>query len=233
MHGSIRLFVAAPLAPGIRLDAAPEQAHYLGSVMRARIDDVILIFNGMDGEWRARITQIGRGRATLTVETQTRPQPPDSGPWLAFALLKRDATELVVQKATELGAARILPLRTARTQLARVNLARLRAIAIEAAEQCERLTIPCIDELQSLPDLWRVWPAERRLAAAVERSTAAPPAASAGGLLVGPEGGFTPEELDDMRRLSFVVPVSLGPLILRAETASIAGLALLQVLSMG
>jgi 16S rRNA (uracil1498-N3)-methyltransferase len=164
------------------------------------------------------------------VERQLRPQAAEPDLWLAFALLKRDATDLVVQKATELGAAAILPVLSARTNAARVNGERLAAIATEAAEQCERLSVPRIAPARPLAALLAEWPAERRLFAAVERS-AAPHAGPAGpapaALLTGPEGGFTPAELDALASHPFVQPVSLGHFVLRAETAAIAGLALL------
>jgi 16S rRNA (uracil1498-N3)-methyltransferase len=145
---------------------------------------------------------------------------------LAFCLLKRDATDLVVQKATELGASSILPIRSERTNAAGVRLDRLHAIAVEAAEQSERLTIPALHPPQTLDGLLAAWPADRPLAAALER-TAAPRPGGQSALLIGPEGGFSPKELDLMRAAPFIQPVSFGPRILRAETAAIAGLAML------
>lgn len=232
MSGSIRLFVSALLAEGATVHATPGQAHYLGTVMRRGPDAPVRLFNGADGEWQARIAAIKRDRAVLTVETRLRAQTAEPGPWLVFALLKRDATDLVAQKATELGVSALLPVTTERTNAERVNAARMSAIATEAAEQSERLTVPRVAPVQRLSDLLAEWPAERRLFAALERSNAAPlrPDGSVGmaALLVGPEGGFSASELDGLRARPFVVPVSLGPRVLRAETASIAGLALLQ-----
>ncbi|HET6183734.1 MAG TPA: 16S rRNA (uracil(1498)-N(3))-methyltransferase [Acetobacteraceae bacterium] len=230
MPGSIRLFVAAPLAEGAAVAATPEQARYLGAVMRRAVGDHVLLFNGADGEWLARIATLGRGAAGLIAERRLRPQRAEPDLWLVFALLKRDATDLVVQKATELGAAALFPLITERTNAARVNEARLAAIAAEAAEQSERLTVPAIHPPQRLAALLETWPPERPLYAALERTDGArpPPATGAAGLLIGPEGGFTPAELDALARVPFVRPVSLGPRILRAETAAFAGLALLQ-----
>jgi 16S rRNA (uracil1498-N3)-methyltransferase len=240
-----RLFVPAALAPGASMQATAAQAHYLGTVLRANANDHVHLFNGQDGEWTARIADLRRDRLTMTVETQRRPQEPEPDLWLVFALLKRDATDLVVQKATELGASALLPVFTERTNAARVNETRLAAIATEAAEQCERLTVPVLHPPTRLPELLATWPADRKLYAAIERAkaaslphfaaptphSAAPPphsAAPKAALLVGPEGGFAPAELDAMLRHSFVTPVSLGPRILRAETACVAGLALLQ-----
>ncbi len=230
MPGSIRLFVDAPLAEGAEIAATPGQAHYLLTVMRRAAGDPVDLFNGSDGEWRARLGSVGRGGATLRVETRLRAQHADTDLWLAFAVLKRDATDLVVEKATELGIAALLPVFTARTNAGRVNEARLLAIATEAAEQCERLSVPILHPPQRLAELLARWPAERALFVAMERCEAPPLPAVAGpaGLLVGPEGGWTPAECDALRGHPFVRPVSLGSRILRAETASIVGLALLQ-----
>jgi 16S rRNA (uracil1498-N3)-methyltransferase len=247
MSGSIRLFVEAALSAGAEIAATAGQAHYLGSVMRRSAGDPVRLFNGRDGEWDARIAAVRRDKATLVVQSQVRPQAAEPGPWLVFALLKRDATDLVVQKATELGAAALLPVFTERTNAGRANIARLGAIAIEAAEQSERLTMPAIQQPQPLSALLAGWPPERRLFVAAERSDApvllqarmAPPTPpptletttgpfAATALLVGPEGGFSATELDGLQAHAFVTLVSLGPRILRAETAAIAGLALLQ-----
>jgi 16S rRNA (uracil1498-N3)-methyltransferase len=223
-----RLFVAGDLAENLPLPLDPGQTHYLGAVMRLAAGDEIALFNGRDGEWRARLTLLTRNRAEALPFQQTRPQTPAADIWLAFAPLKRDATDLVVQKATELGVSVLQPVFTARTNTARLNTGRLTAIAREAAEQSERLTIPDLRPAQTLPDLLATWPPGRILAAAIERLPQAPPIAAAGGLLIGPEGGFAPAELDLLRSASFVSPLCLGPLVLRAETASIAGLAILQ-----
>jgi 16S rRNA (uracil1498-N3)-methyltransferase len=232
MSGSIRLFVTAALTDGAEVAATPPQAHYLAHVMRRAAGDSVVLFNGADGEWQAQIATLRGDRAALVVGRRLRPQAPEADLWLAFAPLKRDATDLLVQKATELGAAELLPVATARTNAARINPQRLTAIAIEAAEQCERLTVPRIRDLIDLPGLLRDWPDERRLVVAIERAPAPRAGFAAGptGLLVGPEGGFTERELDALRSRPFVVPASLGPLILRAETAAIVGLALLQAL---
>ena len=277
---SPRLFVPSPLSLGAEIPASAAQAHYLGTVLRQGPGDPVRLFNGVDGEWLAHAAFPRRDRAVLTVTRRTRPQTPESGPWLVFALLKRDATDLVVRQAVELGAARIMPVLTGRTNAARVNEDRLRAIAIEAAEQSERLTVPPVDPPARLDAVLAAWPVERRLFAALERLEAdtagprplhrPPPARpddaagsrvkAAGGdseqaapedadpeqaglgrvagpapagarpplaLLVGPEGGFTPAEREMLRRMPWVTPLSLGPLVLRAETAAAAGQALL------
>jgi 16S rRNA (uracil1498-N3)-methyltransferase len=230
MPGSIRLYVAAPLVAGTTIAASASQAHYLGTVMRRGPGDAVRLFNGRDGEFGARIETIRRDRAPLRVERQLRPQAPEPDLWLVFALLKRDATDLVVQKATELGVAALRPVVTERSNTHRVNTARLAAIAIEAAEQSERLTVPDLHEPRPLDDLLAHWPPARRLYVAAERTNAPriTPSHDPAALLVGPEGGFAPAELDAMQAHPFVTAVSLGPRILRAETACIAGLALLQ-----
>ena len=235
MTQPLRLFVDAPLSEGASARLSEAQAHYLGTVMRRRIGDPVLAFNGVDGEWAGEVSNLTRSVATLRLSHQTREQNPEPGPWLVFALLKRDATDLVVRMATELGVAAILPAFTAHTNAARVNEGRLTAIATEAAEQSERLTVPLVNPPRPLAAILEAWPAERRLYAALERSNAPPlrPEVGRSGLLVGPEGGFLSGELDALSRSTIVVPVTLGPRILRAETACLAGLVLLQAAGPG
>jgi 16S rRNA (uracil1498-N3)-methyltransferase len=230
MSGSIRLFVTAALAEGAEVAATADQAHYLANVMRRVAGGSVVLFNGDDGEFQARIATLRGDRGAFAVEHRLRPQTPADDIWLAFAPLKHDPTHLVVQKATELGVAVLLPVLTARTNAGRINPRRLTATAIEAAEQCERLTVPRLHDMVDFSSFLRQWPEERRLVVAMERTEAPRPGVAAGpvGLLVGPEGGFTERELDALRARPFVVPASLGPLILRAETAAIVGLALLQ-----
>ncbi len=230
MTGSIRLFVPDALQSGVAVALSAAQAHYLASVMRRAVGDAVLLFNGRDGEFLARIAVIRRDRAELAVEQQSRAQAPESDLWLAFALLKRDATDLVVQKATELGVSRLLPVFTERTNAGRVNLDRLHAIATEAAEQSERLSVPEIAAPARLGALLADWPLGRPLFAAIEREAAPAirPMHGPCAFLVGPEGGFAPAEVELLRRQPFLQAVHLGPRILRAETAAIVGLALLQ-----
>jgi 16S rRNA (uracil1498-N3)-methyltransferase len=233
--GSIRLYVDRPLTVGTTIAATAAQAHYLGTVMRRGSGERVLLFNGCDGEFAARITAIQRDKANLLVERALRAQASEPDLWLLFALLKRDATDLVVQKATELGVAALFPVVTERTNANRVNEARLAAIAVEAAEQCERLTVPRMHKPCPLMRLLKDWEPGRQLLVAVERSAAPAisPARDPAALLVGPEGGFTPAELEALRAHPFVTAVSLGPRILRADTACIAGLALLQAAERG
>lgn len=225
----LRLFVPAPLANGIRVAGSAGQAHYLRAVMRRGTGDGLLLFNGADGEWLAEIGELARDHAIFMVRDRVRRQEAEPDMWLVFGLLKRDATELVVQKATELGASAIVPVLTERTVATRVNPERLRAIATEAAEQSERLTVPVLHSPQPLTALLTSWPAGRTLIAAVERHSArfVPAASGPTALLVGPEGGFAPAELETLLGQPFVSAASLGPRILRAETACIVGLGFL------
>jgi 16S rRNA (uracil1498-N3)-methyltransferase len=226
---SIRLFVPDPLQQDAPVELSDSQAHYLSNVMRLGAGAEVKLFNGQDGEWLARIGAISRKAAIAVPHSLTRPQIPEPDCWLCFALLKRQKTDLAVEKATELGVSVIQPVITARTQGDHVNLERLRTIAIEAAEQCERLAVPAIREPIPLPRLLKAWPAERALYLADERRTAKllrfSPLAAA--LLTGPEGGFTETEVEGIAAHPFVTRVSLGARILRAETAVIAGLTLL------
>jgi 16S rRNA (uracil1498-N3)-methyltransferase len=233
MASSIRLFVAARLHAGAHIEATRAQAHYLRAVMRREPGDPVLLFNGEDGEWLAHLSTLRRDSAGIVADRRLRPQAAEPDLWLLFAPLKRDATELIVQKATELGVAVLKPVLTGRSNRARLTLARLFTIAIEAAEQSERLTVPRIDPPCRLDELLGAWPAARKLVVAVERGTAPPVPAVQGSaaLLVGPEGGFTERELDALTKLPIVTRVGLGPRVLRAETAAVAALAVFQAIA--
>lgn len=231
-----RLFTDAALAAGAEVPATPNQAHYLGSVMRRGPGDAVRLFNGRDGEWAAEIAAIRKDRATFRALAQSRPQAPEPELRLVLAAVKRDAMDWVAEKATELGVTHIQPVFTRRSIAERVNTARLASIAREAAEQCERLAVPEVAEarpLHAVLDGWGTTP----LLVAAERAGAPPLRLALHGLrpplawLVGPEGGFERAELDDLLRRAFVSPVGLGPRILRTETAAIAGLAALQALA--
>lgn len=229
-----RLHVPDDLAVGGSITLAEDQAHYLRHVLRLEQGAVVALFNGRDGEMRASLSEVSKKACRLTVEAQLRPQIPADDVWLCFAPIKQGRIEMIVEKATELGVGRLLPVITRRVQMQKVNAARLAAHAREAAEQCERLDVPEVAEAVTLEKLLQDWPAERRLLVCAERAAAKPllqAAAEANGpvaLLIGPEGGFAPEELDQLASLSQALPVSLGPTILRAETAAIAALAILQ-----
>ncbi len=224
-----RVFTDSALHEGAAIAATPAQAHHLGSVLRRSPGDAVRLFNAQDGEFDATIEALRKDRGAFVVAAQRRAPRPEPPLVLLVAALKRDALDLVVEKATELGATRILPVLTARTVAGRSNTARLAAIARGAAEQCERLSVPLIADAAPLPAVLDAWNGAP-LALAAERHDAAPlpsiaPAMRA--LLVGPEGGFTPAELDDITRRAFVTACTLGPRILRAETAAMAGLAVL------
>jgi 16S rRNA (uracil1498-N3)-methyltransferase len=228
MASTLRLFTDTDLHSGQIVQPDEGQAHYVTSVMRRGAGDNILLFNGRDGEWLSRLS-VSRRQCCFEIMSQSRPQISEPDLWLAFSPLKRHAMELIVQKATELGASALLPVITQRTQTERVNTARWQAIAIEAAEQSERLTVPTIHPPQGLSTLMVGWSPERPLYLAAERRAAPKMPAMRGpsAVLVGPEGGFLSQELDALCAHPFVHPVSLGPRILRAETAAIVGLALL------
>jgi 16S rRNA (uracil1498-N3)-methyltransferase len=229
----IRLFVHQPLAAGAQIEPEPEQARYLTGVMRRQVGDELLLFNGRDGEWRAILSEVGKRGCTLTVAKATRPQvePPDLE--LVCALVKRTALETIVEKATELGVRRIGLVTTQYTNADHTKPARLAAIAAEAAEQTGRLEVPQIEAPVKLEALLAGWDAGRSLVFCDEAGEARPMLDAdlpkgPGAVLIGPEGGFSPAERERLHGLSFVTPVSLGPRILRADTATIAALSLWQ-----
>jgi 16S rRNA (uracil1498-N3)-methyltransferase len=221
-----RLFVRQPLSEAAAIEVDAGQANYLGNVMRLGVGSAVLLFDGASGEWLGRIAETARKRMTIAVERRTREAEAMPDVWLAFAPVKRAQTDWLVEKATELGAARLIPVITQRTIAERVKLGRLEAIAIEAAEQCGRTRLPEIAEPMPLKTL--LLAAQRPLYFADEAG--GEPAASAfkpgpALLLVGPEGGFTDDERAAIRGAANAVPISLGPRILRAETAALAALA--------
>lgn len=229
-----RLYLPASYAQG-QLHLDRDQAHYLRSVLRLGAQDRILVFNGEAGEWLAEIEELGKKEGRLRLLAQTRPQEPQCDLWLCFAPVKRQRIDTIVEKAAELGCSVVQPVITRFTNVERVNLERLRATVREAAEQCERTSLPEVRDPLRLPELISNWPGERRLLMADEARDA-PEAASllrsegsgAWALLTGPEGGFEASERELLNRQSFVRRCSLGPRILRADTAVIAGLTLLQ-----
>lgn len=243
----VRLFVDHPFpCSGHELVISGKPAHYLRDVMRLTIEDRIRLFNGQDGEWIARLSNLSKRTCQLSLEHCARLQRDEPGPWLYFALLKRDCTDLIVEKATELGVERLQPVITVRTVVSSTNLERLRSITIEAAEQCGRLTIPTLLPPVPLTDVIDQWPDNRCLMVmdpSEERGIpflkAHPICSVAGqqvpvlppGIVIGPEGGLSASELDGLLALPFVTGVSLGPLVLRAETAAIAALVSWQALA--
>ena len=277
----IRLHVTDDLGPGAEIAPAAPQAHYLLNVMRLKAGDELLLFNGRDGEWRARLAMTGKRGCRLDVEAQTRLQAASPDVELIVALVKRARLESIVEKAAELGCARVRLVLTARTNADRTKLDRLQAIATEAAEQTGRLDVPEVTGPDKLDVVLDAWPERRRLMfcdeagddpdaewggpsgrarpalealegaatsssfdrlrmrtsndpAAADSSPHAEPVEARGrspgpwSVLIGPEGGFSPEERARLRSLDFVTPVTLGPRILRADTAAIAALTLLQ-----
>ena len=232
-----RLFVDAPLAEGARITLSREQANYLLNVLRLAAGDSVIIFNGIDGEWRAVLADTGRKAASLDVTQALRAQ--EAGPDIhyLFAPLKHARLDYMVQKAVEMGASRLRPVLTRRTQAQRVNLERMRANVIEAAEQCGILTIADIEEPLTLEKALAQWPQDLLLVfcdedapmadpVAALRHRAAPGAPIA--VLIGPEGGFDPSERALLMRMEQTLAISLGPRILRADTAAVAALALVQ-----
>ncbi len=231
----IRLYVDADLRAGARIAPRPEQAHYLVRVMRVALDAPLLVFNGRDGEWRATLGEVAKRGCVLAVEAQVRPQNAAADLDLIVALVKRSRLETIVEKAAELGARRVRLAITERTNADHTNVSRLEAIAIEATEQTGRLDVPTIIAPKPLDLVLGDMEPGRRLMFCDEGGDAAPAGEALRGLpagpwsvLIGPEGGFTPGERAAIRGLSWATPVSLGPRILRADTAAIAALALWQ-----
>ena len=232
-----RLYVAADLAADLAVGLEAGQAHYLRSVLRLAPGDKVALFNGRDGEWLGRIDGIGRGWCSVALVEPRRAQEGAADLWLVFAPIKRARLDFLIEKATELGVGELHPVVTRRTVVERVNLERLTANAIEAAEQSERLSVPVIHEFTPLDRILAGWAAERRLLLCDETG-ASPPAAevlraAAPGpwaVLVGPEGGFAESELDALKKLPFVCSAGLGPRVLRSDTAALAGLTLVQAL---
>jgi 16S rRNA (uracil1498-N3)-methyltransferase len=232
-----RLFVDAPLGPGARVALDRAQANYLLNVLRLKPGDGVLVFNGRDGEWRARLAPEGRKAAALEVAEQAREQTPPADLLLLFAPLKHARLDYVVQKAVEMGVSSLKPVFTRRTQASRVNIERMRANVVEAAEQCGVLALPQVLAEEDLaaavaalePDRLVVFcDEEAPVANPVDalRGLATPPARVA--VAIGPEGGFTGEERALLGRHPALVRLSLGPRILRADTAAVAALAVVQ-----
>jgi len=231
----IRLFIPHDLAPGAELALDHAQSRYLASVMRQGVGDEVALFNGRDGEWRAAITAVTKRAVGLRAESLVRPQAAGPDLDLVVALVKRGRLETIVEKAAELGARRVRPVTTERTNADRARVERLTAIATEAAEQTGRLDVPQVLEPVKLGKLIDGWEAGRRLLFCDEAGDARPilealqgQAAGPWAILIGPEGGFSPAERDRLRALPYAVPASLGPRILRADTAAISALSLWQ-----
>lgn len=234
-----RLFIEADLAIGASVELGREQSNYLLNVLRLRESDRVHVFNGRHGEWSARLGASGKRSAMLEIVDRVRPQDDAGDIHYLFAPLKHARLDYMVQKAVEMGAARLRPVMTRRTQAARVNTERMRANAIEAAEQCGVLTIPDVDEPMKLEALIAAWPADRLLIFCDEDAAPGDPVAAlkaackdsanpALAVLVGPEGGFDPAERCMLLAMPNALAISLGPRILRADTAAVAALAVAQ-----
>jgi 16S rRNA (uracil1498-N3)-methyltransferase len=230
--GKVRLYVSAGLGKGVAVPAEEGQAHYLLHVMRAKAGQRLALFNGRDGEWLAEIAAVSKRGLTFTCLEQTEKQGDGPDLWLLFAPIKKTPSDYLTQKATELGVSRLIPVFTRRTIVSRVNGERMAANAIEAAEQSGRLTVPEVAEAMTLDKALKNWPAERLIyfcdeggeAKALAKAAESGPSA----ILTGPEGGFDLAERAMLCALPFVRPVSLGPRILRADTAALSALAVWQ-----
>ena len=236
--GKTRLYVAGDLGEGVAVTLDEGQTHYLLHVLRAETGNLVSLFNGRDGEWLAEITAAAKRGVTATCRRQTQAQRGTPDIWLAFAPVKKTPSDYLVQKAAELGVSVLQPVFTRRTIVGRINEERMAANAVEAAEQSGRLTVPEVRSGISFDKLLASWPQDRRLLFCDEggdaKSMTQAARESRGGpsaILTGPEGGFDPQERAALRALPFVVPVTLGPRILRADTAALAALAIWQAVA--
>jgi 16S rRNA (uracil1498-N3)-methyltransferase len=232
-NAKIRLYVEQPLGQGQSIPLSRDQAHYLFGVMRLSVGAHVLLFDGETGEWLAEVVEAGKRGGTLTCVEQTKPlqMPPDL--WLMFAPIKKARTDFIVEKAAEMGAARIMPVQTDFTNSERIRQDRLQAHAVEAAEQCGGTFVPEVTDLQKLDRLLAEWPEDRQLMFCDEARVGE--ALGLGGvsrgpwaILIGPEGGFSDAERNRLSALAQARVVSLGPRILRADTAAVAAMTLWQ-----
>ncbi len=232
---TVRLFLDIPLAADRAVPLERDHAHYLFNVMRLGQGDEILVFNGQDGEWAAVVAETAKKRGVLALSKQTRAQTELPDIELLFAPIKKARTDFIVEKACELGCRRLRPVFTQHTNSERLNLPRLRAHMIEAAEQCDGLSVPVLEEPLKLRDVLAGWKDrmlifcnEARSAPEISAALASFPRGKAASILIGPEGGFSPTEMEAIGSLDAAVPVSLGPRVLRADTAAVAALAVVQ-----
>jgi 16S rRNA (uracil1498-N3)-methyltransferase len=240
-HAATRLYVPQPLTEGAAVALDLAQSHRLRNVLRLDAGAAVAAFNERDGEWLCRLANEGRRGAALLPEHRLRPTEAEPDLWLLFAPIKRARLDWLIEKATELGVAALVPVWTARTEPERLNRERLQALAIAAAEQSERLTVPEIRVPEPLDTLLAAWPADRQLIVCDETGAGTPiaaalealPAMASAALLIGPEGGFTETELDALGKLPIVTRVGLGPRVLRAETAALVSLAVFQAIAGG
>lgn len=233
MNAKIRLYVEHPLGAGQSVPLDRAQAHYLFGVMRQGVGASILLFNGTDGEWRAEVAEAGKRGGTLACLEHTKQVqlPPDL--WLCFAPIKKARTDFIVEKATEMGAARIVPVQTDFTNAGRIQRDRLQAHAVEAAEQCGGTVVPPVAEMARLDRVLSDWDPARRIMFCDEALAGPLPSSLKGdrgpwAIFIGPEGGFSERERAQLNGLDHAVAVSLGPRILRADTAAVAGMTVWQ-----
>lgn len=236
---SVRLFLENDLRQDERVALSREQSHYLANVMRRKVGDTVSLFNGRDGEWAATISTVDKKSVSLSVTEQSRTQQAEPDLWFVFAPIKKARLDFIAQKATELGVSNLTPVITRRTIVDRVNTDRMKANAIEAAEQCERLTVPDIGEPLKLEQLLANWPEDRHIMFCDEELSGEPAhtalqatfgksAPGAWAILIGPEGGFDDKERGLIKSMPNCVTVSLGPRVLRADTAAMAAISIWQ-----
>ncbi len=234
-----RLYCPALLAEGAAVELDAAQVHRLRNVLRLADGAAVAGFNARDGEFLCHVVELGRNRGRLTIGARVRAAEPEADLWLVFAPVKRLRLDWLIEKATELGVAALVPVTTARSQAERINPERLLAHAVAAAEQSERLSVPEIRPAGKLAALLTAWPQGRLLVVCDESGGGSPAAAVLGAMapdtpaaiLVGPEGGFAQSELDALRDLPFVTRIGLGPRVLRAETAALAAVAVFQAIA--
>ncbi|NNE87952.1 MAG: 16S rRNA (uracil(1498)-N(3))-methyltransferase [Silicimonas sp.] len=231
-RAKVRLFVDQPLGQGQSVALSREQAHYLLGVMRLGVGDLVALFNGVDGEWQAEVAEAGKKRGILVCVERSASlrMPPDL--WLLFAPIKKVRTDFIVEKAAEMGAARIFPVQTAFTNSERTRRDRLQAHAVEAAEQCGGTYVPEVADIARLDRVLAEWPADRHLMFCDEglagEGAGLPHVKGPWAILIGPEGGFSDDERARLVRMEQAHAVSLGPRILRADTAAVAALTVWQ-----
>jgi 16S rRNA (uracil1498-N3)-methyltransferase len=236
---NIRIYITDNLTANTYVSLDKDQSHYLTTVMRQKVGNHLLAFNGRDGEWLVEVTDANKRVTTVQVKSQTQAQKVEPDLWLAFAPIKKARLDFIAQKATELGVSHIVPVMTRRTIVDRVKTERMHANATEAAEQCERLNVPTIGETIKLEKLIETWPADRALmfcdedlsgksAYSALQDFQTSDAPQKWGILIGPEGGFDDHERKLIKSLSNTVTVSLGPRVLRADTAAISAITLWQ-----
>ncbi|WP_299947199.1 16S rRNA (uracil(1498)-N(3))-methyltransferase [uncultured Ruegeria sp.] len=234
MTAKIRLYVEHPLGPGQSVPLTREQAHYLFGVMRLSVGGNVALFNGQDGEWLAGVAEAGKRGGVLSCVKQTKPLQPPPDLWLLFAPIKKARTDFIVEKAAEMGAARIMPVQTEFTNSERIRQDRLQAHAVEAAEQCGGTFVPEVTDLQRLDRVLAAWPDDRQLMFCDEAEVGASLRLAENekgqpwAILIGPEGGFSVPERKRLKALPYSHVVSLGPRILRADTAVVAAMAMWQ-----